>query len=117
MLGLSVYVMDPVNKQEPTKHGTGVQVLPGGIVVPDANPPGAAPSAGGPLDAARTVACATDAQSLRDAEDQYKVLNGRYADLPTLVSDQSPARPSTLYRVESADGFATYQLVGPAAAP
>ena len=115
LLGLSAYAMSSIDKQDSTKHGTGVSVLPGGIVVPDTDPqatptPGGAP--GGPLDAARTVACATDAQSLRAAEEQYKVLNDRYADVATLVSQQALAAPSTLYRVVSDDGFASYHLVG-----
>ena len=62
--------------------------------------------------AARTAACATEAQSLRDAEEQYHALHDRYADVATLVADQAVVRASTLYRVDSGDGFATYRLVG-----
>ena len=112
LLGLSAYVMSSIDKQDPTKHGAGVTVLPGGIVVPGSDPGGAQTSGGGPLDAARTVACATEAQSLRDAEEQYHALHDRYADVATLVADQAVVRASTLYRVDSGDGFATYRLVG-----
>jgi hypothetical protein len=112
MLGLTVFVMDRVNQQEQsTAKAVGVQVLPGGIVVPPDSDPEVVPSGG--VSAAQTVACATTAQALRTAEDAYKVLNGRYADLPTLVTAGMLRAPSTeLYRIESTDGFATFRLVG-----
>jgi hypothetical protein len=112
VLGLTIFVMDKVNQQEKTAAGqVGVQVLPGGIVVPPDNPPEVV--AGGGIDAARTVECATTATALRGAEDNYKILNGKYADLATLVSSGSVRAPSSeLYRIESSDGFATFRLVG-----
>jgi hypothetical protein len=112
VLGLTVYVMDRVNQQEQrTAKDVGVRLLPGGIVVPQGDSPAVA--SGGALDAAQTVACATTAQALRTAEDSYQVLNGHYADLPTLVQSGTLRAPSEeLYRIESTDGFTTYHLVG-----
>ncbi len=117
MLGLSVYVMDRVNQQEKaTAKQVGVSVLPGGIVVPPNDPPAVAPT--GAIDAAHTVACATASESLRTAEDGYKILNGKYADLPTLVSSGTLRQPSVpLYRIESSDGYQTFKLVGQQGCP
>lgn len=117
VLGLTVYVMDRVNEQgRQTAKDVGVHVLPGGVVVPPADSPAVA--AGGAIDAAQTVACATTAQALRTAEDTYQVLNGHYADLPTLVQSGTVRKPSAeLYRIESTDGFTTYRLVGEHACP
>ena len=117
VLGLTLYVMDQVNRQEQkTTKDVGVRVMPGGIVVPGTDP--AAVSGGGAVDPAKTVACATNAQSLRSAEDSYQALNGKYADLPTLVSAEIIHQPSTvLYTIESTDGFATFKLVGQAGCP
>ena len=68
---------------------------------------------GGALDAARTVACATTAQTLRDAEESYRTLNGSYVDLPTLIQSGTIRAPSEeLYRIDSTNGFATFRLVG-----
>jgi hypothetical protein len=84
--------------------------------VPQSNPPEVV--AGGAIDAARTVACASAAQALRSAEDRYQVLNGKYADLPTLVAEQLVRTPDqSLYRIESTDGFATFTLVGQSGCP
>jgi hypothetical protein len=117
VLGLTVFVMDKVNQQEQkTAKDVGVRVLPGGIVVPDSDAPVVA--GGGAVDPAQTVACATTAQSLRTAEESYHVLNGVYADLPTLVSSGTIRQPSTvLYKIESTDGYATFKLVGQAGCP
>lgn len=117
VLGLTVFVMDKVNEQEQkTAKDVGVRVLPGGVVVPDTDAP--AVSGGGAIAPADTVACATAAQTTRDAEESYHVLNGRYADLPTLVSSGTIRQPSTvLYTIESTDGFATFKLVGQAGCP
>jgi hypothetical protein len=113
VLGLTVFVMDRVDRQgSDAAKDVGVRVLPGGIVVPPGDRPAvAAPT--GAIDAAETVACASTAQALRAAEDRYQVLNGHYADSATLVSSgtiRAEAKPR--YRIESADGFTTYRLVG-----
>lgn len=112
VLGLSAYAAGRVSDQgERASTSVGVRVRPGGVVEPASESPTTA--TGGALDAARTVACATTAQTLRDAEESYRVLNGRYADIPTLVQSGSIRVPAEeLYRVESSDGFVTYRLVG-----
>lgn len=113
VLGLTVFVMDRVNQEEHTAvKNVGVRVLPGGIVIPPPDSPAVvAPT--GAIDAAQTVACASTAQALRGAEDNFQALNGHYADYPTLVSGgiiRAAANP--LYRIESVDGYETYKLVG-----
>ena len=112
VLGLSAYVVSRVNDQgEQASTSVGVRVRPGGVVEPVAGSPTTAQ--GGPLDAARTVACATAAQTLRDAEESYRTLNGSYVDLPTLVQSATIRAPSEeLYAIASTDGFATFRLVG-----
>jgi hypothetical protein len=112
VLGLSAYVVSRVNDQgKQASTSVGVRVRPGGVVEPAPESPMTAE--GGALDAARTVACATTAQTLRDAEESYRTLNGSYADLPTLVQSGTIRAPSEeLYRLTSADGFATFRLVG-----
>ncbi len=112
VLGLSAYVVSRVDDQgEQASTSAGVRVRPGGVVEPVPESPTTAP--GGPIDAARTVACATTAQSLRDAEESYRLLNGSYADLPTLIQSGTIRAPSEeLYRIASTDGFATFRLVG-----
>ncbi|MGZ4756134.1 MAG: hypothetical protein ACXVKA_09930 [Acidimicrobiia bacterium] len=112
VLGLTLYVIDRVNEQEQkTSEKVGVRLLPGGIVVPDT---GGAPVAGaGAVGPAMTVACATDAQALRTAEDTYQAVNNHYADLPTLIAAGTIRKPSeNLYTITSTDGFVTYHLVG-----
>lgn len=112
VLGLSAYVVSRVNDQgKATSTPVGVRVRPGGVVEPAAG--SAATAQGGALDAARTVACATTAQTLRDAEESYRTINGSYADLPTLVQSGTIRAPSEdLYRIASTDGFSTFRLVG-----
>jgi hypothetical protein len=112
VLGLSAYVVSRVNAQgEQASTSAGVRVRPGGVVEPAPGSPTTGP--GGPIDAARTVACATTAQTLRDAEETYRLLNGSYADLPTLIQSGTIRAPSEeLYRIASTDGFATFRLVG-----
>ncbi len=118
VLGLTVFVVSTTGDEgKQANRDVAVSLLPGGIVVPNTDPPGAA-SSGGAVDAAKTVACASAAQTLRGAEDQYQVLNGKYADLPTLVAAGSLRDPSqTLYAIASTDGFATYTLVGQSGCP
>lgn len=112
VLGLSAYLVSRVNDQgQQTSTSAGVRVGPGGVVAPAPTSPTTAQ--GGALDAARTVACATTAQTLRDAEETYRTLNGSYADLPTLVQSGTIRAPSTeLYRITSTDGFSTFRLAG-----
>jgi hypothetical protein len=117
VLGLTVFVVDKMGDEgKQANHDLAVHVLPGGIVVPNTDPPAVAD--GGAVDAAKTVACAGAAQALRGAEDQYQALNGTYADLPTLVAAGTIRQPSPdLYTITSTDGFATFKLVGQAGCP
>jgi hypothetical protein len=117
VLGLTVFVVDKMGGEgAKANNDVAVDVLPGGIVVPKSDPP--AVGSGGSVDAAQTVACAGAAQALRAAEEQYQVLNGKFADLPTLVAAGTIRPPSQdLYAVTSTDGFATYKLVGQAGCP
>jgi hypothetical protein len=117
VLGLTVFVVDKMGDEgAKTNQDVGVQVLPGGIVVPQKDPP--ALSGGGAVDAANTVACATAAQALRGAEEQYQALNGKFADLPTLISSGTIRNPDhDLYAIASTDGYATFTLVGKAGCP
>src|SRR3977135_3744093 len=112
VLGLSAYVVSRVNDQgQQPSPSAGVRVGPGGVVEPAAPSPTTA--LGGALDAARTVACATTAHTLRDPEESYRTLNGSYVDLPTLIQSGTIRAPSEeLYRIDSTDGFATFRLVG-----
>ncbi len=88
-----------------------VTVGPGGEVTPAAE--SGSTAEGGAPDAAQTVACATTAQSLRDAEESYKLLNGSYADLDTLVGSGTIRAPAEdRYGIESSDGFTTFRLIG-----
>jgi hypothetical protein len=118
VLGLTVFVVDKMGDEgKKTNDELAVKVLPGGIVAPNTDPPGGA-SSGGAVAAANTVACATAAQALRSAEEQYQVLNGKYADLPTLVAAKIlRAQTRPLYTIESTDGFATFTLVGQSGCP
>ncbi len=111
-LGLSAYVVSRVDDSGgQTVRSAGVDVTPGGVVTPATGSPTTAE--GGAPDAALTVACATTAQTIRTAEETYRLLNGRYADLPTLVqAGNLRASPDGSYRVDSVDGFVTFRLVG-----
>lgn len=117
VLGLTLYVMDKVGDEgHRASRDVAVDVLPGGIVVPKNEPPQV--QAGGAIDAARTVACATAAQTLRAAEDQYQALNGSYADAATLVAaGVLRGVTDSQYTIESTDGWATFRLVGQAGCP
>jgi hypothetical protein len=117
VLGLTVFVVDAMGDEgTQANDDVAVRVMPGGIVVPNTDAPGAAP--GGAVEAANTAACATTAQILRDAEERYQVLNGTYADLPTLVAAGMVREPSeSLYLIESTDGWATFTLVGQSGCP
>ena len=118
VLGLTAFVCTRMGDEgKKANHDLAVKVMPGGIVVPNTDPPDAA-SSGGAVDAANTVACASAAQALRSAEEQYQILNGKYADLPTLVAAKLLRAPGrTLYTIESTDGFATFTLVGQSGCP
>jgi len=111
-LGLTVFVVGKVDAQgKATAKGVGVTVLPGGVVA--AAPDSPAVASGNATTAAQTVACATESQALRTAEDSYHLLNGNYADLATLVrSDTIRAPAQALYAISSTDGFASYHLAG-----
>ena len=68
---------------------------------------------GNAITAAQTAACATEAQALRGAEESYQTLNGKFADLATLIQSDTIRAPSqALYVISSTDGFATYHLTG-----
>jgi hypothetical protein len=112
VVGLAAYASTWVNDMnDETKMSVPIEVGPGGEVTPAAQ--GGATAGGGAPDAAQTVACATTAQSLREAEESYKLLNGSYADLDTLVgSGTIRALAEDLYGIESSDGFTTFRLVG-----
>jgi hypothetical protein len=117
VLGLTVFVMGKLDDQgKATAKSVGVTVLPGGVVVPAPDSPAVA--SGNAVSSALTVACASQAQALRGAEDQYQTLNGKYADVATLVSSGT-IRPlaKALYAISSTDGFATYQLKGQQGCP
>jgi hypothetical protein len=112
VVGLSAFVVSRVTDQGAgTTPPVGVTVGPGGEVRPASE--GGATAEGGAPDAAQTVACATTARSLRDAEESYRVLNGSYADLATLVQSGTIRAPAQdLYGIESGDGFTTFRLIG-----
>ena len=98
VVGLAAFVVDRVNDE--TKMSVPIEVGPGGEVTPAAE--SGATAEGGAPDAAQTVACATTAQSLRDAEETYQLLNGSYADLATLVrvgDDPGPGRGPVRHRI------------------
>ncbi len=111
-LGLTVFVVGKVDAQgKATAKGVGVTVLPGGVVAPAADSPAVA--SGNAVSSAQTVACASQAQALRAAEDQYRAVNDKYADVATLVSSGTiRALDQPLYTISSTDGFATYHLAG-----
>src|SRR4051794_3713461 len=109
VLGLSALVVTRVtDTNEQSKVRVPIKVGPGGDVTPAADSGSTAEV--GAIDAAQTVACATTAQTLRDAEESYRTLNGSYADLAMLVQSATIRAPQRdLYRIESSDGFTTFR--------
>jgi hypothetical protein len=112
VLGLSAFVVTRVTDlNEESKMLIPIKVGPDGEVTLDAERDTTAE--GGATDAAQTVVCATTAQTLRAAEESYRLLNGRYADLPTLIASGTIRAPAEdLYAIESDDGYTTFRLVG-----
>jgi len=79
--------------------------------------PGAAPTTAGSgapgsqsIDVAQAAACTAERQALDAAEQQYRILEGGYADASELVAAHYLREAPTLYRISSTDGWQTYRL-------
>lgn len=103
VLGLALFAVDKVNEPGPSPaERSGLDV-------------GAAPA---PVsEAGRIAECDQAARDIRGAEEAYRTLYSRYADLPTLVQAGNLTQVTAFYTVESTDGWATYRLVGQGGCP
>lgn len=103
VLGLAMFAVDKVNDPGPSaaeKAGLDVSVSPS---APDV--------------AVDAEECVTARRAITGAEDSYHAQYSRYADVTTLILAGNLAGPTALYRIESTDGFVTYQLTSQAGCP